>query len=266
MRRLTTATLLAVSLAVPASVLAQAAPTTLPDQVNMRYLNASYLGQAAVVATWGGVYVPPYTGQLFYNSLSPQVTLYCVDYFHEVSSSTPTWTANVTNVGGSDATLTRVGDLATYQQTAFLASLFDAWGGASSITVGTGTDAHTFTSRQEWYSGIAATMWSITNSGFPGTGSVPYISSSEVSGVQTLIDAFKSDPGYANHAGFDYSEWSVLTPVNKDNTSSPQEFLVRTPPTTVPEPKTYVLLLSGLLMIWGVSRVTRGRRQETSAA
>jgi hypothetical protein len=50
----------------------------------------------------------------------------------------------------------------------------------------------------------------------------------------------------------DFSQWAVVTDVTDPGR---QEFLVRT--TVAPEPATYVMLLSGLVLLFGVAQARR---------
>lgn len=218
----------------------------------------------AVVASWGGVYLGPYTGQLMSDPTQPMFTMYCVDYDHEISLG-QTWTINESNLGGADLSQTREGvsGLGTYQQTAYLASLFSSWDLLSGVkwdpshsnqtfgqyfaSIGAGV---TWNQRNAW-SGIHAAIWSLTSASFPTAGSL----------ADQLAHAFAVYAGYQYGQGFagtgiNFAEWSVLSPTPLDGAGTAQEMLVRT--SVAPEPQTWVLLGTGMLLLFGFAR-RRGR-------
>ena len=61
----------------------------------------------------------------------------------------------------------------------------------------------------------------------------------------------------ANYASFDYSGFLVATDVNKELAASAQEMIIVTP-----EPSSAILLLTGLLLVFGA--VAIGTRRRTS--
>lgn len=233
------------------------------DQIKLHDVND------AVVASWGGVYLGPYTGQLMSDPTTPTFTMYCVDYDHEVSVG-QTWTINESKLGGGDLSQTRLGNtgLGTYQKSAYLASLFGSWSTLSSMAWNPGGSTQTFgqyfaskgvtwTKRNVW-SGIHAAMWSLTSPPFP-TGA-PYVSNPTL--ADALAFAFRENAGYqATHGfagtGISFAEWSILSPTTLDSSRSAQEMLVRT--SVVPEPQTWVMLGTGMLFLFGAARRRRIR-------
>jgi hypothetical protein len=266
MRRSVSAALTAALLLAPTALLAQdVLPRPLNAQENLKFLS----GGNVVADWWKSVLIGPYTGTITSgNPTIPQITLYCVDFSHEVSAG-QTWTANVTDLGSatSDASLgdTRLlntplssggdnpaltGDsFARYSQAAYLASLFSSWsdyatGGADPLTYSGGS----FATQQDVYSGISAAIWTIMTYGFPGS------FGGEI--TNTALAAAMAAPfvtmAQTNYANFDLSGWSILTDAAVVNGQpGTQEFLVRT--TVTPEPQTYLLLLSGLIVVFAVS-------------
>lgn len=259
MRRPGFAILTAALFLVPASLAAQQLTNgPLSSTENLRFDGATW------VATWGNVYVPPYTGTLTSYPGSPEVTLYCVDYAHEVSNG-QTWTANVTNLGAaiSDPTLlntngTRLGStgLGQYEGAAYLSSLFDAYTSNPSyyngLTYGSGT---AFGNQRGFYSGLAAAIWNLTTPGvFPGTSSspAPYVTNWQQ--ASDMASALRSDFASPDLTSFDFNNWWILSDQNTGATGT-QEFLVHT--TVTPEPATYVLLLTGLVVLFGLTWLRR---------
>jgi hypothetical protein len=255
----------------PGTVLAQDAPT-IPDGSTIKLNNVNN----AQVATWGGVYLGPYTGSL--QPTGPQFSLYCVDYYHDVTVG-QTWQVNSTNLGGTpDLSDTRLGAagigdaLNRYLESAYLASLFQAsltdvgamtYDGVNSVadyySANFGGNGG-FTIRNAW-SGIHAAIWSITSAA-PGVGwptpTTPFMDAGDGILAQALALPFvQMALSYQSVQGFDGSEWSVLSARTASGTldtrdASAQEFLVHT--TVTPEPSTYALLATGLLFIVGLGR------------
>ncbi len=230
----------------------------------------------AQVATWGGVYLGPYTGSL--QPTGPQFSLYCVDYYHDVSVG-QTWKVNSTNLAGTpDLSQTRLGaagvgdGLNRYLESAYLASLFQASltdvGAMTYDGVNTVADFYNanfggnggFTIRNAW-SGMHAAIWSITSAP-PGVGwpnpTTPYMDGNDAVLAQALALPFvQMAMNYQSVPGFDASEWTVLSASTAaggldTRDASAQEFLVHT--TVTPEPSTYILLGTGLLFIVGLGR------------
>jgi hypothetical protein len=195
-----------------------------------------------VRATWGGVYVGPYSGSLLPFGADPSsasLTLFCIDYQNTVSGG-DMWEANVTSLGdGTDLSNTRLGmagafsdNLVRYRSAAYLASLFESRRGDRSAI-----------------SGIHAAIWSIMTPGFGSPGS------DEAAAAAPWL-AMASDAASGGFSGMRFSRWKVLTDVASDGfEGGRQEFLV----VTTPEPGTIALLLVGLL---GIGVVALRRRQE----
>ena len=142
--------------------------------------------------------------------------------------------ALVSLLGTGDVSTTRLGTgaLAKYQKAAWLAATYFNVPGTAA------------------WPAIQAAIWSFTTPTF----SIPSALSTDVS---TLV----ANANAADLSSFDFSGWSVLTPVPYAGTlfRDRQEMLVQntllqitgTPggPSVVPEPQTYVLLFSGLIFM-----------------
>ena len=235
MRRSLYAVLSAVVVFAPTALLAQ---DVLPQPLSqIDGVKVTGVGNA-VVANWAGVYVGPYDGLVYFTSGTPAsapVSLYCVDYMHDISVGDH-WQVNATDLGATSPdlseTLLGTGSFAKYQQAAYLASLFDSWTsyGPTKIAV---------------YSAIHAAIWSIMGASLNAT-------------AQAEAAPFES---MAVPSDFSLAGWAVLTDVGStDNGKTGQEYLIHT--TVTPEPQTYILLLSGLIVVFGVRW---WRRRESSA-
>ncbi len=210
----------------------------------------------AVVAAWGGVYLGPYTGQLVSDPTKPMFTMYCVDYAHEIDMG-QVWTVNESDLTSGDLGQTRLGNagLGTYSQMAYLASLFDSWDLLSTASYD-GTASHTFASyfashvsdKTYIWSGIHAAIWKLASGGTAPNNMV-------AAGLATPFLKYAQMKSVSGFDGMDMSGWTILTPDNKDYWRSAQEMLVHTTPTTVtPEPETYLLLGTGMLFLFALSR------------
>lgn len=101
MKRLLQALVLVVLVLAPTSLLAQ---DVLPRPLNSQeHLYLTGVGDH-VVSDWASVYIGPYNGKITSGDPTiPQLTLYCVDYAHDVSVG-DNWWVNVSNIGGSSRT------------------------------------------------------------------------------------------------------------------------------------------------------------------
>jgi hypothetical protein len=215
----------------PSFVDAQFAPTPNPQE----YLD--FLNAGSAVASTGlssRVYVGPYQGRFEYGggAVSNDFALYCVDYLHYASNSD-----GLVNVYGVDGSLgnvltTRQDNAGTYLRAAYLASMFETYEGAAD-------------QRFQW-SALHAAIWRTTGGVDTSTGD-----------VSARADEFFAMAQNNLPGDFTGEGWYVLSSVelaaagygngNYDGTG--QEFLVRTPTQSVPEPGTLLLLATGLLLM-----------------
>ena len=190
-----------------------------------------------------GVQVGPYSGRFeawgARGSQTDSFALYCVDFLHSAGNSTGV--VNVSSVTG-DLDLTRLKDTSRYQRGAYLASLFDAWEFHKGEIGGSLSKANV-------WGGLHAAIWAATN---PPTGGQTLSA-----GAQTAFDYFDTLADN-NAAGYVADDWYVLTRagatdgLGESGDGKGQEFLVRR--ASVPEPGTLLLMLTGMVMLVGVSR------------
>ena len=198
-----------------------------------------------------GVQVGAYRGRFLADSevgpsvarttTSNQFALYCVDYLHYASNSEGLVT--VTSLGGApdlSGTNTRLQDYGRYQKSAYLASLFDSWETHQSTLAS--VFGGTYTKAQVW-GGLHAAIWNVatgpTTLGSGGTAAARYY----FLGLATV-----------NGSSFDTSGWYVVSDADQalGSSASGQEFLMKA--VSVPEPSTFLLLLSGVFILCVANR------------
>ncbi|MBM4183194.1 MAG: PEP-CTERM sorting domain-containing protein [Gemmatimonadetes bacterium] len=217
MKRFLLIALSAALLAQPGQASAQLYYNGIPDATE--YLN--FMSGSGFSGGYG-VQVGPYTGQFVGGNDgagSSPFSLYCVDYLHYAKDGN----VNVTllnSVGANGPT--RLDDYTRYRKLAYLASLFD-----------------TAPKTQTSWGGIQAAIWKIASGVTLGTGA-----------TATYRDQLLAA---AVPTSFSTDGWYILTPTNAAESSSGQEFLMRTR-VSVPEPAGFLLMATGLLMLAAVSR------------
>jgi hypothetical protein len=185
-----------------------------------------------------GYYVGPFWGTVTSDPTRPRIDLYCVDVLNHISFG-QTWNANFTSLSSGNLSLTRHGNakLAQYQQAAYLASLYTAPGVTTTS-----------------WGGIQAAIWNLLNPGSPNGGTNPSVNSSEAYWLAQAGTWYNS----AGAQSFDFSRWTIVTDMNSAGNVSgrgTQEFLTTG---ITPEPETWMLLGTGLVLIVGFA-VKRGR-------
>jgi hypothetical protein len=265
MRRIAGTLILAAALVLPQAVQAQdTIPRALNSQETLKFMPS---GGLTTVASFDNVYVGPYKADITSGSPTlPNMTLYCVDFANGIGYN-QIWTVDVTSIGtgASDAAVggtmgnTRLGNnpgvsLDNYRQAAFLASLFSSWSSYTSLTYNYG-GTQTFNNQTKVWSGIHGAIWSIMTAGYPTTAVNNIALANAMSSTFIGLAATALASGFTGQYAMDFDQWSVLTDVT---TPGVQEYLVQTvTPQVVPEPETYVLLFSGLILLWAVSRKRR---------
>jgi hypothetical protein len=185
-----------------------------------------------------GYYVGPFWGTVTSDPTRPTIDLFCVDILNSISWG-QVWTANFTNLGSGNLSLTRHGNskLAQYQKAAFLASKYNAPGVSTS----------------QW-GGIQAAVWNLLNPGNPNGGTNPLVNTSEAYWLQQASTWYTSGGAQS----FDFSRWTIVTDQSAAGLASGrgvQEFLTTG---VTPEPETWMLMGTGLLLVVGFA-VKRGR-------
>ena len=204
----------------PVQVEAQLYQGTPPAQADFEFV-----GPGSAVAGTFGVYVGPYVGNLVGDGFGP-FSIYCVDYRNMAGDMSP---ANISPLSGP-MTNTRIGTQTQYLQAAYLSSLFDSW---ESHAGGYGKTAV--------WSGLHAAIWGITSDVNVGGSNAATLDR------RTYFMGLAANQN--NYGSVNPDEWFVIT--NADLDAGGQEFLVRR---SVPEPTTLLLMLTGLLLLVGVSR------------
>ena len=157
-----------------------------------------------------GYYVGPYQGQVLSMPGQPTIDLYCVDFLHRISVGQE-WTAWVSPLDGNlSYTRGGTGAAGLYQRAAWL------------------TQQYYQQPQSEWKH-IQAAMWGLFTSTAPtSTGSSNWIGLANQN--YTVIN-----PKYVQ----------VITATNKSASNSAQEFITY----STPEPETYAMLGTGLLVL-----------------
>jgi len=244
------ATAFVASLSLPAAVHAQLLPDQLGDAGRL------YTGQRVSVfepairyRIVGNQWVGPYAGFLSSDPQRPAVSLYSVDFAHQMYPVSE-WLVNVTGIGDeADLSRTRLGSdgpsagaLERYRQAAFLASRLQ------------------LAPTSQW-GAIHAAMWQITTPDF----------ATLVGHRRGDFDALvgdREDPGAMSYwleradleasngfANTNLEEWRILTDTRSVGFRGGQpEVLTRV--VSVPEPHAWLLLLPGLLLL-ALARVRR---------
>jgi hypothetical protein len=178
-----------------------------------------------------GYYVGPFWGTVTSDPTRPKIDLFCVDVLNQINWG-HTWSANFTNLASGDLSRTRHGNakLGQYQQAAYLASLFSTSGVATT----------------QW-GGIQTAIWNLLNPGNPNGGSNATLNTNEAYWL-AQASAWHANGG-ANT--FDFSKWTIVTDAGAAGRVSgggTQEFLTTG---ITPEPETWVLMGTGVLLIVG---------------
>jgi hypothetical protein len=185
-----------------------------------------------------GYYVGPFTATVVSDPTRPTIDIFCVDVLNQITWG-HTWRARFTNLASGDLSATRHGNakLAEYKQAAWLTTMYRAPG----------------VNTNQW-GGIQSAIWNLLNPGYPYGGTSATTNTHEAYWLAQANNWYNS----AASNSFDFTRWSVVTDVGaagRVRGGGTQEFLTQN---VTPEPETWILMGTGLLIIVGFA-VKRGR-------
>lgn len=219
----------------PAAALRQGSKPVSPWRIkNLQFMSRA--PRPAVTAF--GYYVGPFSGTVLSDPTKPTINLFCVDVLNHINWGQK-WNGVFTNLGSNNFDATRHGLSAKpqYEKAAYLASMYRNPGVRTS----------------QW-GGIQTAVWNLLNPGNPNGGTNPLVNSSEAYWL-AQADSWYLGGGTKT---FNFSRWSIVTDVNAAGLvqgGGTQEFLTDTVAT--PEPETWILLGTGVLVVLGVA-LTKG--------
>lgn len=180
-----------------------------------------------------GYYVGPFKATVLSDPTRPTIDIFCVDILNSISWNR-VWNANYTSLGQGNLSLTRRGTakIDAYKKAAWLTSKYS--------TVAT----------TQW-GGIQAAVWELLNPGNPNGG-----------GAETAwlnqANQFQATGGFST---FDFSRYTIITDVGAAGRrvgGGTQEFI--TDSHVTPEPGTYLLIGSGLVLMLAFAGLKGGIR------
>jgi hypothetical protein len=204
------------------------------------YLDFINSGDAVVSqGLQSSVMVGPYQGR-FENAAgaatSNNFALYCVDYLHYAGNADGLVNVYGVDGGFGEVSTTRFDDASKYRKAAYLASMFDGVAPAE---------------RGEVWSALHAAIWN-TTSGVDGlSGSNAVVSAQSAAFFSMVVpESFTGEGWYVLSS----TELAAGDYANGNYDGTGQEFLVRGPTRSVPEPGTILLMITGLLLMVGANR------------
>jgi hypothetical protein len=189
-------------------------------------------GPPTPAITAHGYYVGPFYGTIMSDPTRPRIDLYCVDVLNQVSWGQQ-WTANFTSLLGGNLNNTRHGAAAKdkYIKAAWLADKYKSAGVQTA----------------QW-GGIQTAIWNLLNPGNPNGGTSVSTNSTEAYWLNQ-VNNWYSNP--LNVQNFKTGRWTIVTQTTAAGLvqgGGTQEFLTTG---ITPEPETWVLMGTGLMLIVG---------------